>query len=82
MIHRIGVILAIVALLAACNTKGSEVTPKSPPPPPPSPAAVTPEQARAIAKEAYMYGFPMVDNYRVQYAYFVNKENPEYKGGW
>ena len=22
----------------------------------------------------------MVDNYRVQYAYFVNKENPEYKG--
>ncbi len=24
----------------------------------------------------------MVDNYRVQYAYFVNKEDPEYKGGW
>ena len=46
------------------------------------PAAVTPEQARAIAKEAYIYGFPMVDNYRVQYAYFVNKEDPEYKGGW
>ena len=35
--------------------------------------------ARAIAKEAYVYGFPMVDSYRVQYAYFVNKENPEYK---
>jgi hypothetical protein len=34
------------------------------------PAAVTPEQARAIAKEAYIYGFPMVDNYRVQYAYY------------
>ena len=47
---------------------------------PAPPAAVTPEQARAIAKEAYIYGFPMVDNYRVQYAYFVNKENPEYKG--
>ena len=43
---------------------------------------MTPEQARAIAKEAYIYGFPMVDNYRVQYAYFVNKEDPEYKGGW
>jgi hypothetical protein len=77
---RIGVILTIVALLAACSTKGSEETPKSSPPP--SPAAVTPDQARAIAKEAYIYGFPMVDNYRVQYAYFVNKENPEYKGGW
>jgi hypothetical protein len=80
LIQRIGVVLAIVALLAACSTKGAEETPKSSPPP--SPAAVTPEQARAIAKEAYIYGFPMVDNYRVQYAYFVNKEDPEYKGGW
>ena len=43
---------------------------------------MTPEEARAIAKEAYIYGFPMVDNYRVQYAYFVNKQDPEYKGGW
>ena len=50
--------------------------------PPPTPAAVTPEQARAIAKEAYVYGFPMVDNYRVMYSYFVNKEDPEYKGDW
>ena len=80
LIRRIGVILADFALLAACSTKGSEETPTAAPPP--SPAAVTPEQARAIAKEAYIYGFPMVDNYRVQYAYFVNKEDPEYKGGW
>src|SRR6266478_3282687 len=37
-------------------------------------------EARAIAKDAYVYGFPIVDNYRVQYAYFVDKENAEYKG--
>ena len=80
MIRRIGAILAVVALLAACNTKGSDETAK--PPPPPGPSVVTPEQARAIAKEAYIYGFPMVDNYRVQYAYFVDKEDPEFKGGW
>ena len=80
MIRRIGVVVAILALIAGCSTKGSEETPKSSPPP--SPAAVTPEQARAIAKEAYIYGFPMVDNYRVQYSYFVNKDDPEYKGGW
>jgi hypothetical protein len=43
---------------------------------------VTPDQARAVAKEAYIYGFPIVDNYRVNYAYFVDKQNPEYKGGW
>jgi hypothetical protein len=43
---------------------------------------VTPAEARAIAKEAYIYGFPMVDNYRIQHAYFVNSKNPEYKGPW
>jgi hypothetical protein len=43
---------------------------------------LTPEQVRAIAKEAYIYGFPMVDSYRVQYSYFVDTDNPEYKGAW
>jgi len=38
------------------------------------------EQAREIAKEAYLYGFPIVDNYRIIYAYNVDKTNPEYKG--
>jgi hypothetical protein len=44
------------------------------------PAEVSPAEARAIAKEAYVYGNPMVDNYRIQYAYFVDTQNPEYKG--
>ncbi|WP_372353068.1 DUF1254 domain-containing protein [Pararhizobium sp. BT-229] len=39
-------------------------------------------EARAIAKEAYIYGFPMVDSYRIQHAYFVDTKNPEYKGPW
>ena len=38
--------------------------------------------ARAIAKEAYIYGFPLVDSYRVQYAYFVDRAGSEYKGPW
>ncbi|MDM0032344.1 DUF1254 domain-containing protein [Variovorax sp. J22P271] len=47
-------------------------------------AAVTvnAEQARAIAKEAYIYGYPMVDSYRVEYGYFVDQANPEFKGPW
>jgi hypothetical protein len=40
------------------------------------------DDARAIAKEAYIYGFPMVDSYRIQYSYFVDKAGPEYKGAW
>jgi hypothetical protein len=71
---------AAIIVLAACSGKEADETEKSAPPP--TPAAVTPDQARAIAKEAYIYGFPMVDNYRVQYAYFINKQDPEYKGGW
>lgn len=39
-------------------------------------------EARAIAKEAYIYGYPMVDSYRIQHAYFVDTKNPEYKTGW
>jgi len=45
-------------------------------------ADVTPAEARAIAKEAYVYGFPMVDSYRIQHAYFVDSKNPEYKAPW
>ena len=43
---------------------------------------VTPEEARSIAREAYVYGFPLVDNYRIQYSYFVDRSNPEFKGAW
>jgi hypothetical protein len=44
--------------------------------------ALSPAEARSIAKEAYTYGFPMVDNYRIQYAYFVDHQNPEFKAPW
>jgi hypothetical protein len=45
-------------------------------------ADLTPAEARAIAKEAYIYGFPLVDNYRIEHAYFVDTKNPEYKAPW
>jgi hypothetical protein len=45
-------------------------------------ADITPAEARAIAKEAYTYGFPLVDSYRIQYSYFVDTKNPEYKAPW
>jgi hypothetical protein len=44
--------------------------------------AVTPDEARVIAKEATIYGFPLVDNYRIQYAYFVDRSSKEYKAPW
>jgi hypothetical protein len=41
---------------------------------------ISPEEARGIAKEAYVYGFPMVMNYKTIYNYRIDRENPEYKG--
>ena len=43
--------------------------------------SVSPAEARAIAKEAYAYGFPTVDSCRIQYDYFVDK-GPEFKAPW
>lgn len=42
----------------------------------------TPEEARAIAKEAYLYANPIVDNYRIMYTSFINSKDPDYKGPW
>lgn len=50
-----------------------------------SPAAIaklTEQQAIALVKDAYIYGYPLVDSYRVQYSYFIDKSSPEYKGAW
>jgi hypothetical protein len=41
---------------------------------------VTPAEARAIAKEAFIYGYPMVDSYRINFAFYLFPGNPEYKG--
>ena len=41
-----------------------------------------PAELREIIRDAYIYGFPMVDSYRIQYSYFVDTAGPEYKGPW
>lgn len=68
-----GLVVALMAATAGCGSKSEG---------PASNSAPTPQQVREIAKEAYTYGYPMVDNYRIQYAYFADKVNPQYKGPW
>ena len=63
---------AIPFALAACGGGSDDA----------SDAATTPEEARAIAEEAYVYGFPIVDGYRVLYSYFADPESPAYRGPW
>ncbi|KAA1189481.1 DUF1254 domain-containing protein [Pseudohalioglobus sediminis] len=60
-------ITAAIAIGGCQNTTAAEAV------------ALTPGDARAIAKEAYLYANPMVDNYRVFYGSFVDETDPEYK---
>ena len=40
---------------------------------------VSPMEARTIAEEAFIYGFPLVMNYGTMYEYFVDPSAPQYK---
>jgi hypothetical protein len=42
----------------------------------------SPAEVSALAQEAYIYGYPLVDNYRILYSYFVDRGGPEYKAPW
>ena len=46
------------------------------------PQSIIPADARSIARDAYIYGYPMVDSYRIQYAYSVDRGSPEFKAPW
>ena len=39
-------------------------------------------EARMIAKDATIYGYPLVDSYRIQYSYFVDRGGAEFKAPW
>jgi hypothetical protein len=45
-------------------------------------AALAPAEARAIAKEAYIYSNPLVDSYRAMYSWFIDRQSPEFKAPW
>ena len=88
MRNPIAIVVALLALLLALLLAGCVGSNQASDKPASTPVTsapggpVTAEQARAIAKEAYIYGFPMVDSYRIQYSYFINPASPEYKGPW
>ena len=58
-------ILAGAFAISACGEKGG---------------SITPEEARAVAKDAYIYASPMVDSYGIMYTYFMAPGHPDYKG--
>lgn len=73
----------LLAAAGACRSPEKEAPPTPAPAaaasPTAGPSALTPEEAREIAKEAYIYAFPMIENYKTMYAYSIDKYDPEYK---
>ena len=76
------IVVLLVAMLAGCGNKATQNQASTTSSTPSTAGPLAPERVRAIAKEAYIYGFPMVDGYRVQYSYFIDSASPEYKGPW
>jgi len=69
-------------LLAAVMAGFLLAGPVSPPAYAQTNAALTPAEARGIARDAYIYGFPLVDNYRVMHSFFVARGGTEFKAPW
>ena len=65
----VAALLAAIAVGTACSSQDAGT----------DTSALSPDSARAIAKEAYVYGYPMIQNYKTTYAYFVDKGGDQYK---
>ncbi len=69
-IHLI-LLASLMILSSGCFSEPKSVTQKT---------DLTVQEAKQIAKEAYIYGFPLVLNYKTMYDYTIDKKSPEYKG--
>ena len=54
----------MIVILSACNRKETQLTA---------------EQAKQIAKEAYIFAFPMLDNYKMMFAQAIYEKTPAYE---
>ncbi len=59
-------LVVIIVVLGGCGGTASD--------------PVTPDEAQSIAKKAFVYGFPMVMNYKTIANYVLDEQSPEYKG--
>jgi len=67
-------LFAAVIVVAGCK-QPSESSPDK------GGGAVTPAEAGSIARDAYIYGVPMVAQYQTMYAFSIDKSTPQYRTG-
>lgn len=73
-LYRIIIVAAAVSLSIACAKDGASPEPKAG-----EPAAPSTKEAEAIAKEAYIYAYPMMESYRTMYVQAVDRTAQGYK---
>lgn len=62
---------SLMIISSGCSTDAKDIAKEE---------TLTPKEATQIAKEAYIYGFPLVLNYKTMYSYAIDKKSPEFKG--
>lgn len=45
-----------------------------------TPNDLSPAEARKLTREAYIYGYPLIENYRTMFFFALDSSSPEYKG--
>ena len=65
LILRTGLMLSFIVIAVAAHAQDNN--------------KLSPEKTEAIAKEAFIYGYPMVENYKTMYGYAVDKDSSQYK---
>ena len=74
-------IVGLLVLFAGCSAAPtSETAPPIEDKPVETEVQLSPAEIQAAAKEAYIFGFPMVMNYKTMWSYVLEKQSPEYKG--
>ncbi len=67
---------AVLAIAPACSVPGERIDPDAPQ----TSTELTPLAVQELAREAYVYGFPLVMNLKTLEAYTLDESSPEYKG--
>lgn len=68
----LGALLATgIVFISGCNTANKS-----------GDSGLTAADARAIAKEAYIYGFPMAANYQTMYKQAIDTTGKDYRGAF
>jgi hypothetical protein len=65
------ILLSTLLAAVGCNSKPGDNAAQN---------SLSPEEARPIAKDAYIYGFPMAANYQTMYKQAIDATGPDYKG--